>query len=175
MNSLLSQITQNFYSSSPYSRVATVYLMFVACEMAIKTISELAKPSSKEKSHNISVNLGGTFFYGLAAVNILPCSAIIGATAFAIYSGSETDYKKNDAYLMTKITGPIVTGVANCFIEIIKAIWNIVEPILTAFGKAVYAILSSIPLPDHPIWICTALLGVGIGIYKFAIPMILKS
>ncbi len=139
----------------------------------------------KKHRYNLSVNLGGSIFYGLCALNYIPATAIIGASIFLIYS--TVVCKEKDAYQTSKCLGnfiricgkdiawPVLKKIGSITIDIL----TVAERVLSTVGRgighvftAIGKVLAYIPLPNHPIWLGAATMGVAIAIYKFA-PMII--
>src|ERR1700733_6636743 len=75
--------------------------------MVYKDQDAKVKGEKERIKYNISADLGNAIFYGLCAANIIPGSAILGASIFTIYSCCVTDSKKSlkDEYLMSKVIG----------------------------------------------------------------------
>lgn len=127
----------------------------------------------KEKiKYNISANLGSALFYGLCAANVIPGSAMLGAAIFATYSCCVTNSQKTikDEYVLSKMIGQPCHWIAEKVVVPVceKAIF----PAVKAIGDVAYKIITSIPLPKHPIWIASAVLLSAIAVTKFALPLI---
>lgn len=144
---------------------------------ALKLMGVVEKKKDEDASYNFSANLGGALFYGLCAANIIPGTAIVGASIFTIYSICVHSSTKSveDEYITSKVIG---TG-ADLTNRLFSWTWkhivspvldNVVFPVLKKIGEAVTCILSHISMPEHPIWYALGLLATAIVVVKFALP-----
>lgn len=128
----------------------------------------------KEKiKYNISANLGSALFYGLCAANVIPGSAVLGAAIFSTYSCCVTNSQKTikDEYVLSKMIGQPCHWVVD--IVVVPVCEKVIYPIVKTIGEVAYNIITSIPLPKHPIWIASAVLLSAIAVTKFALPLII--
>jgi hypothetical protein len=84
-----------------------------AIEMAIRTIFDIGmmiehrndddKTIYERHAYNLTADLGGAFFYGLLAANVIPMSAVIGGLGFVGYSFVKYFfYPKQECYWTTR-------------------------------------------------------------------------
>jgi hypothetical protein len=145
----------------------------IAIESALIALKELGAG----KIADASVNIGTAVFYGSCAANLIPGSAYVGSVMFTLYSIANC--KEKDTYLTAMMIGSPIRFVAK---EIVwRALEKIVFPILEQIawalakvGEFCGAILAKIPVPNHPIWIGVAIVGVGGAAYQIALHTLLK-
>ena len=165
-----------------------------ALEMFIRIFKDIKDCRDGEEMgpKNLSKDIGGTLFYGLLAANIVPYTAIAGASIFVIYSllrGDPKDYP--DAYLTSKAIHKSVTTVFN-FVKdhiispiaehvlwpLCKKIGEVIEFVFNNFvwpiASGIVSLLSKIQLPKEPIWYGVAAVITLIAGYYF-IPILLAA
>lgn len=152
-----------------------------ALEMGVRTIVDLGKiikgGANDQVLKDLSADLGGTIFYGLCSVEVIPGAAIIGAAIFSAYSISSCENR--DAYLTSMLLGkPVrwfgdnvfVPGMEKIVWPIIKVIAEIVGQIFNGIAEIMGNILKAIPLPENPIWIGVGAIGAAVVVIKVVLP-----
>lgn len=164
-----------------------------AVEMALRVFKDLADiyqaHSQGANTHqyrlNLSKDLGGALFYGMLAANIVPYTAVLGATIFTVYAlckGGETDYLSAKAiwhvanalltavsetvqfvwkWVVTPIWVYVLSPICEIIRDVVSAIFeNLISPALTILSNAIGHII-----PRDPIWYGVAAVGAMIFAY----------
>jgi len=174
-NVLFKAVSANYVGASALAIGSGVLCAAAATEMVLQTIGEAVSYLSNGpvSMNNVSANIGGAIFYGLCAANIIPGTSFLGAFIFTCYSIIKNHTA--DDYVLTKFlqhTFTLITDVTRSVVDnVIAPLYKkIVRPVLIAIIDVVDAIVSAIPLPEHPVWQGVALLGTAIIIVKVALP-----
>lgn len=146
---------------------------------ALEMFVRIFKDIKDRNMENLSKDLGGTLFYGLLAANIVPYTAVAGATIFITYSllyGKKHQYN-NDPYLTSQAIHKFVNTLLNRVIKpIAEKVSDVVEFV---FNKIIWPAVSGIAkafsfiIPKEPIWFGVTAVVILIAGYYF-VPMLMK-
>ena len=116
------------------------------------------------KREEFSADLGGAIFYGMCATNIVPGSAVVGATIYTVYSFLKISDKRGGDYLTAFVIGKSLHTIADWVIQ--PLFKHFIFPLTERIWNVVSAILKRISLPKHPIWWGVAVLVLAFAFYK---------
>lgn len=173
---------KNYYPSKT-AMIGGAICAAAAIEMAILVPSNISQIKSAAEAaleplkYELSANLGGAIFYGLCAFNVIPRTAVIGASIFLLYS--VINFHDAGAYLTSRVIGhtmkfitdEIVMPVMEHIIApLVARIVHIASQLIGLIGN----ILVKMPLPEHPVWLGVLVLCGAIAIHQWVIPYFMR-
>lgn len=156
----------------------------------IEVINSANPKETETHKWNLSADLGGALFYGACALNVIPYSAILGATIFTIYAIARCNKKKDHKpYLMAQLIGKPIRqffpalksalewSIDKIVIPVFKLLGKLLNPIgrcissaVKFAGKVIKPVLNLLTLPRHPIWYALFFLGTAALAYRVGLP-----
>lgn len=167
---IASSIVQNYATVGKAQIACGVFGAAVAVEMAFRAVQNAIAWSKAEPGAvddvktDLSANIGGAIFYGVAAANILPGTAVLGAVTFTLYSLFFLD---EEDYFLTEVIHKITDKV---IIPIVDKVCDCLNPIITAISDVVTAIFKRIDMPETVVWLPATLLIGTIVVVKVVLP-----